>query len=269
MAEKVRPGLEGVPETLLMPLYMRALESQRPDGLIHDEKAAAIVHQMDYDFDRLEMQSHDQAAVILRACEFDRIARDFLVRNPRAQVVHLGCGLDTRFERVDNGQVEWFDLDLPEVIALRQRFIPCGEPRYHLVSSSVHEEAWLDMLELADPRPVLFLSEGVLLYFEEEQVRSLVQRLRARFPGSELAFDGQSPLMIYLNNLQLAFTPISARLHWALRSPHDVERWGEGIHLLEEWYFFDRPEPRFGPLQWFRYIPPLAKATGVYHYKLG
>ena len=60
------------------------------------------------------------------------------MRNPQAAVVHLGCGLDTRFERVDNGQVEWFDLDIPDVMALRESLIPIessalSSPRYFCI----------------------------------------------------------------------------------------------------------------------------------------
>lgn len=135
MPEKTHPNLNGVAETLLITLYARAVESQRPDALIKDDKAVAIVKQMDCDFSRLKLQGRDEVAVILRMRKFDRHAREFLNRNPNAVIVHIGCGLDTRFERVDNGRVEWFDLDLPEVIEPRlsafrwMRFIPLlGKP---------------------------------------------------------------------------------------------------------------------------------------------
>ncbi len=81
---------------------------------------------MSYDFDRVRqvhMDEADKVMIILRNREFDRYARDFLRRHPQAVVVHIGCGLDSRFERVDNGEVEWYDLDLPEVIELRRKFI--------------------------------------------------------------------------------------------------------------------------------------------------
>ena len=119
MPEKTLPNLNGVAETLLITLYARAVESQRPDALIKDDKAVAIVKQMDCDFSRLKLHGHDEIAVILRMRKFDRHVQEFLTRNPNAVVVHIGCGLDTRFERVDNGRVEWFDLDLPEVIEPR------------------------------------------------------------------------------------------------------------------------------------------------------
>jgi O-methyltransferase involved in polyketide biosynthesis len=96
-----------VAETLFIPLYARAAETQRPDALIKDEKAAALVKQLNYDFSRVRFQAHDQAAIILRLREFDRLARDFLARHPEAVGLPLWCVL----QRVDNGRVEWYDLD--------------------------------------------------------------------------------------------------------------------------------------------------------------
>ena len=119
-AETVNQDLSGVAETLLMTLYIRAMESQRPDALIKDEKAVALVKQLGSDFSRFEhigMDEDDKVTIILRNREFDRYVQDFLARNPEAVVVHIGCGLDSRFERVAerNSQVEWYDLGLPEM----------------------------------------------------------------------------------------------------------------------------------------------------------
>jgi O-methyltransferase involved in polyketide biosynthesis len=107
MSENVNPNLSGVAETLLIPLYKRAMESQRPDALMKDEKAVALVTQMSYDFDqvrKIRMTEGNKVARIMLTREMDRYARDFLSRHPRAVVVHIGCGLDSRFERVDNGK---------------------------------------------------------------------------------------------------------------------------------------------------------------------
>src|SRR5512146_2271729 len=146
MSETPNQGLSGVAETLLMTLYIRAMESQRPDALIKDEKAVALVTQMSYDFNRVRqvhMDEEDKVTVILRNREFDRYAQDFLARHPEAVVVHIGCGLDSRFERVDNGRVEWFDLDLPDVIELRRKLIGNASARYHLLAASAFEDDWL------------------------------------------------------------------------------------------------------------------------------
>jgi O-methyltransferase involved in polyketide biosynthesis len=218
---------------------------------------------------QIKMDEEDKVAIILRNREFDRCARDFLARHPEAVVVHIGCGLDSRFERVDNGLVEWYDLDLPEVIELRRRFIGGEGARYHFLACSVFDSAWLDTMSVHRHRPFLFLAEGVFMYFEEAQVKSLVLMLRDRFTGAELVFDAFSPFLVRANNfrLRISRTKIGARYHWGLKRGKDLESWGDGIHLLDEWFPFDWPEPRLAHVRWVRHIPPLAKVMGIFHYR--
>jgi methyltransferase (TIGR00027 family) len=272
MSEVTAQSLNGVAETLLMTLYIRAVESQRPDALIKDEKAVALVRQMDQDFLQNKLAKIDEetrVAIVLRNREFDRHARDFLARYPEAVVVHTGCGLDARFERVDNGRVEWYDVDLPDVIELRRKYIGGEGARYHLLGCSVLDSAWLDALSVHRQRPFLFLAEGVFMYFEEAQVKSLVLALQERFPGAELVFDAFSPFFVWANNRRVTLTKIGARCHWAIKRGRDLERWGDGICLLDKWFPFAQPEPRLGRAQWVRHIPLLARTTGIFHYRLG
>ncbi len=240
-------------------------------ALLRDEKAVALVRQMDYDFSPIlaKIDEETRVAVVLRNREFDRYARDFLARYPEAVVVHIGCGLDARFERVDNGQVEWYDLDLPEVIELRRKFIGGEGARHHFLACSVLDSAWLNALSVHRQRPFLFLAEGVLMYFEEAQVKSLVLTLLERFPGAELVCDAFSPFFVWANNRRVARTKIGARCHWALKRGQDLESWGDGICLLDEWFPFTCPEPRLARVRWVRHIPLLTKTTGVFHYRLG
>ena len=264
--------LSGVAETLLITLYIRAMESQRPDALIKDEQAVALVTHMGYDFSRVKqirMDEDDKVALILRNREFDRYARDFLARNPQAVVVHIGCGLDARFERVDNGTVEWYDLDLPVVIELRRKLIGEESGHYHLLGCSVLESAWLEAVSLHRQRPFLFLAEGVLMYFTGAQVKSLVLTLLEHFPGAELVFDAYSPYLVRMNNLRLSLTKFGARYYWGLKSGKELESWDPGISLLDEWSYFDRPEPRLDHIRWMRHIPFLARVLCIYHYRLG
>ena len=272
MSEIASHNLDGVAETLLATVYIRAIETQCPDALLKDEKALALVTQMESAFARvrqIKMDKDDQVGVIMRNREFDRYARDFLARCPDAVVVHIGCGLDSRFERVDNGKVEWYDLDLPEVIELRRKLIGGEAPRYHLLAGSVFDSAWLNPVSVHRPRPFLFLAEGVFMYFAEAQVRSLVLTLRDHFPGAELVCDAFSPYLVRMNNLRMRMTKMGARYHWGLKHGKDLETWGDGICLLDEWYPFDRPEPRLDHIRWMRHIPFLAKVMGIYHYRLG
>jgi O-methyltransferase involved in polyketide biosynthesis len=206
---------------------------------------------------------------LLRNREFDRYAQDFLRRHPEAVAVHIGCGLDSRFERVDNGRVEWYDLDLPHVIELRRKLIGDERERYHFLACSALEDAWMEAMSALRQRFFLFMAEGVFPYLEEAQVKSLVLRLRDHFPGTELVFDAISPFELWVGNLRLAISKLGARAHWGLRRGQELEGWGDGIRLLDEWGFCDDPTPRLNNLRWISHIPLLARALRVYHFQLG
>jgi O-methyltransferase involved in polyketide biosynthesis len=272
MSENTNQGLSDVAETLLMTLYIRAMESHRPDALIKDEKAVALVTQMSYDFDRIrqvKMDDDDKVGVILRNREFDRYVQDFLARNPEAVVVHIGCGLDSRFERVDNGKVEWYDLDLPEVIEQRRKFIGDETERYHLLGCSVLEDAWLKAVKVPSQRPFLFLAETVFVYFTEAQVKSLVLTLRDRFPGAELVFDGWRPFEVWLGNHYLSNSPLAGLMQWGFWRGQEIEGWGDDIRLLDEWGFFDQPEPRLDSYRWVAPLFRLFKPMRIFRFQLG
>jgi methyltransferase (TIGR00027 family) len=281
MSETTNQDLSGVAETLLITLYIRAIESQRPDALIKDERAEALVRQLDQESLQKTLALTDdfsRVAVILKGREFDRFAQDFLRRHPDAVVVHIGCGLDTRFERVAerNSRVEWYDLDLPEVIELRRKLVGGEGARHHFLACSVLDSAWLDAVKAHQPRPFLFLAEGVFMYFKEAQVKSLVLTLRDQFPGAELVFDAFSPIMRWGHNVRVTRTGIGAHLHWALKHGQDLERWSDpstslragGIRLLDERFPFQYLEPRMRHALQMRLFPFLATAIGVFHYQL-
>jgi O-methyltransferase involved in polyketide biosynthesis len=277
MSETTKPNLSGVAETLLITLYIRAMESQRPDALIKDERAEALVRRLDQETLRKTLRLTDdfsRVAVILKGCEFDRFARDFLARHPEAVVVHIGCGLDTRFERMDNGRVEWYDLDLPDVIELRRKLVGGEGERHHFLACSVLDMAWMDTVSAHHQRPFLFLAEGVFMYFEEVQVKSLVLTLCDRFPGAELVFDAFSPIMRWGHNVRVTRTRVGAYLHWALKHSRDLEQWSGGsrtggsIRLLDERFPFQYSEPRMRRALKMRLFPFIATAVGVFHYQL-
>jgi methyltransferase (TIGR00027 family) len=275
MSKITDPGLSGVAETSLVTLYLRAMESQRPDALLKDEIAVALVKQMDHDFSwiaQIPLSEVDKVALMLRSLEFDRRARDFLAQHPDAVVVHIGGGLDTRFERVDDGHVQWYELDFPDVLALRRKLLGGEGRRHHLLAGSALDGTWLDKMGARDRSPCLFLAEGVSMYLEVAQFKALVLTLRDNFPGSEFVFDAFSPLHIWTSNLRIAMVGLAGRFpsfHWGLWYGQEVEAWGEGIQLLGEWCFLDEPEPRLEPVRWLRHFPVAARAAHIYHFRLG
>ncbi len=264
--------LPEVSESLLLPLFIRALETQRTDALLKDEWAVDLIQRLKLEaafFEQAQLADEVKVSILLRNRQFDHITRNFLNRHPEGVVVYLGCGLDARFERLDNGQVAWYDLDLAEVIALRRKLLGVESCRYKLLAGSALDQGWMEVVAENLPRPFLFLAEGLFMFFEAGQVKELVISLKDRFPDSELVFDAFSPFYLWGNNRRVARTKIGATAHWALKNGQELESWADGIHLLKEWYPFLCPEPRLAHIRWVRYIPLLSKTTGIFHYRLG
>jgi O-methyltransferase involved in polyketide biosynthesis len=268
-ADTIR-DLNPVSRSLLIPLDYRAIESQRPDGLVLDPKAVELVARLAVDFSDVQKLKDEQFNYLLRMREFDRLARTFLVEHPAGVIVDLGCGLDTRFERIDNGQVAWYGLDLPEVIALRKELLD-ETPRSHFIGCSVLDFSWMDALSgqrgtRGRPGwPILLLAEAVLVYLAEADVKRLVQTLAERFPGAELACDAYSPVVVRFHPRPQAVP----RPRWGLKDDRDVEAWAPGIRLLSQWYPFDESEPRMGALRLLRHIRFIVRAVRIVHYRLG
>jgi O-methyltransferase involved in polyketide biosynthesis len=285
MSKSLEQDLSGVPETLLIPLYNRAMESRRPDAIIRDERAVELVTKMGLDFSRVKQVRMTRMLGVMRiifAREFDRYAREYLARHPDAVVVHIGCGLDTRFERVDDGRVEWYDLDVPKVIDFRRQLLGRDAERYHLLGCSVLDDAWMKAVKARNPCSILFLAETVFLYFTEEQVRSLVLALHNRFPGAELVFDAWKPFEIWIGNRYLSNSAFAGLMRWGVWSGREIEDWGTpstlrqseelragGIRLLDEWSYFDRPEPRLNAYRWTAPLFRIFRPIRIFHFKLG
>jgi O-methyltransferase involved in polyketide biosynthesis len=227
-------------ETLLVPLYSKAVESQRARPIFVDPKAVEILENVEYDFARLKTPRKTTVTLCIRANKIDAITREFLASHPRSVVIHLGCGLDSRYIRVNNREVEWFDLDMPEVIALRRKFYQ-EINNYHMIPSSVTRPGWLGLISPGD-RAVLVIAEGLLMYLEEEDVKALVRRLKESFPGCELAFDVFSLMTAKSVKAHPALKQTGAVVRWGIDDARGIERWAEGIRLKEEWYFTQAPE---------------------------
>jgi len=263
-------------ETLLITLCAKAGESKLPDSLLHDEHAARAIERIDYDFSRLKVDRNMMIGVSLRAHIFDGWAREFLARNPRATVLHLGCGLDSRVLRVDPGpNVRWFDVDYPEVIELRRRLYPQRE-HYTMIGASVTEPRWPESVP-AD-RPTLILAEGLFMYVGVEAVPWLIERLVTRFPGGELAFDGFSKRGARMVLRHQAVKATGAAMHWTIEDPLELVQQIPRLELLTDYGAYDPRgyDPRqVARMSWaaraaiklFAVIPALGKISRLLRYR--
>lgn len=232
--------LEKEKETLLVPLYSKAIESRREKPILIDKKAVEIVNEINYDFSQLKIPKKTHVTLCMRAKQFDNYAFKFLKKYSNCTIVHLGCGLDSRYIRVDNGFVQWYDLDYPEVIELKKNFFQESD-RYHLISSSVTDFEWINKIS-KKKESYLFLAEGLFMYLKDEEVKNLVLKLQQNFPDSLLVFDCYSTLTAKHIKSHPSMRKTGADVYWGIDDPYKIEKWNDGINLKEEWYFTQSDE---------------------------
>jgi O-methyltransferase involved in polyketide biosynthesis len=253
MADAAETELGLVQRTLFFPLLARARATARRRPLLRDHTAVELVHAIDFD-----AAPYDTGpagfTVVIRTLILDWWVRQFLDRHPGGTVVELGTGLNTRFERTDNGSVHWVDLDLPDTIALRRRFFT-DTPRRRMVAASLLDEGWLTQVDQL-PGPYFFVSDGVLVYLAGDDVTGMLARLAVRFPGAMIAFDSYPRRALEMEHKMAAKRGI-ARWQWPCDDPRQLERLG--LRLIESATVTRPPAGLRSALPArFRYLLPLA-----------
>jgi O-methyltransferase involved in polyketide biosynthesis len=236
-AKKVRLTKEK--ETYLATLYGKAMDAVAAHPILDDRFAAEAVARIDYDFAALELPRGSDVTLPFRALHLDQWTRVFLAGNPESTVLHLGCGLDARVFRIDPGPgVRWFDVDLPDVIALREELYP-ERPRYWRIGASVTDLAWLDALE--GERPVLVVAEGLTMYLPPEDGIALFRRITEQFPSGQIAFDGYSGAMARLVSRLATVRGAKVKLVWGIDDPRNLEKEVPRLRLVEDIPFLTMP----------------------------
>jgi O-methyltransferase involved in polyketide biosynthesis len=278
-------GIGDIAHTAFITLYCHALETLSDNPILVDPKSVEIATELNKTLslsndplDRILVSGTlDKRLVVhiaLRAKKYDDYVQDFLRRSPNGVVVNIGCGLDSRFLRIDNGHVIFYDLDVPEVIAIKKTFFTEIE-RYHFIASSILDYDWMVPV-LKHNGPFLFLAEGVFMYLDRVDVRSLVLKLQEQFPGSELVCE-------VINSIWLKFPLkkiLEFKLQWEMHMGKDatfrsgiqdnreMEQWHSGIQFLDEWSYFDAEEEKLGLLKVLKHIKFIRKTQWTVHYLL-
>jgi O-methyltransferase involved in polyketide biosynthesis len=273
MTDKVPVSLSGAAQTMLTTLYLKALDADFERPVLADLYAKHAVGRLDYDWQEIGVTARWAPLITVRTAQYDMWARQFLAVHEHAAVVHLGCGLDSRVFRVDpRPGVEWYDIDFPGVIGLRERIYP-SRPGYHLIAASATDPAWLNRIP-AD-RPLLLLAEGISMYLREHQGVALLRRVVDRFPSGELQVDFYNRLAIRTQKRHTLVRRSGSKLFWAVDGPRDILDSVPGIRLLAATSLFDadaigrastgfRIAKRLVPL-----VPPLRNALQYHRYAFG
>lgn len=217
-----------VQQTLLVPLWARAAETRSRLSILSDPRAAEIVDALGDrfgHFNRFALRS--RVGIALRTLQFDDWLRTFLADCAGGTVADVGVGLNTRFERCDDGAAHWLEVDLPDSMAVRRRFF-AETDRRAMLAGSVLEPGWIDRL-LDLPPPYFVCIEGVLMYLPEDDVRRLIDTLGERLPGATLTFDALTPDGVATQSRHDTLKHFEARFDWGVEDVRTVADWRPGI----------------------------------------
>ena len=193
-----------VAETLLIPLYMRAKESSRNNPILYDKTAEWLADSLEYDYSQFDGAKLSEVGCVVRGWYFDCAVRRFIKTHSHPVVVNVGCGLDTRFQRIGSQKAVFYDLDLHD---LRHR----------------HPDA-----------EFIFIVEGVLMYFYEKQVKTFLHHIACRFGGGELWFDVCGTMMSRHGVKPDSLRKHEAQIRSGLSDGHLVEQWEPALQLIEQ-----------------------------------
>ncbi|MBR1931294.1 MAG: class I SAM-dependent methyltransferase [Lachnospiraceae bacterium] len=226
-----RIDITGVPETMLQTLYARAQESSKPEHKIYDEKAIEIVQMLDYDFTNAGKDAVMSSGVIARTILLDRMVAQFVAANPHAAVINIACGMDTRFYRVDNGMLAWYNIDLPETIAVRSKFLE-EKGRVQMLGISAMDEAWAQQVDTGR-ESTLVVVEGLSMYLKEADVRQILSIIERHFSNVTVFFEILSPMFVG-KDVEKSIKASKASFTWGARSGRELVSLVPGFAFVED-----------------------------------
>lgn len=253
---------DNVSETLLIPLWMRAT-----DQVLQDGRSKEIVEQIDYDFQKFAIDKNSQTGVRLRTLYLQGVMQRFIDSHERTVIVMLGCGLDPQAQRVTNRRsAQFYAIDLPDVITIRRQFLPdCDYERS--IGASVFETAWMDELQSTHANAsFLFIAEGLLMYFTEEQNQRLFTSLATHFPGAEIYLERISSMAVRMRNKHKSVSQTAARFSWGVDDPAKICAWHDGAQFIAQYYYMMYAPGLFGTIA--RLVPPIGRSFGIWGFRL-
>lgn len=237
--EKKHLNLDGVPETLLIPLYVKARATKEKHEKVNDQKAVEIIDSIDYDFSKFNNSKMTYYGVLARTIIFDREMKKFIEENPNAIIISIGCGFDTRFTRMDNGQIDWYNLDVPEVIEYRKHFFNEENDRVHSIAKSAWDFSWTDEIINESGRPLLIFIEGVLMFFSKEQVQLLFNEITKRFSGCYWICEFMSKFSVDHSSWHDSVPKVGCSFQWGISRGEEIEEMCPSLKMKGYWNLAD------------------------------
>lgn len=228
--KKINPLLTGSAETMLQSFYARAKYSRKKNAKFYDAKAIELVGKIDYDFSKAEKDSTMSNGVIARTIVFDELVKDFIKKNPDCTVVNIACGLDTRFYRMDNGRIIWYNVDLPETIELRDA-IYHESGRVSTIGISATDPAWAD--KVTKRGKMLFIIEGLSMYLTSDENAQMLSIIRDKFDNATVLMECLAKKWVNKEHTEKSIQDTGAKFVFGADTFDDLGKAADGFRCIK------------------------------------
>lgn len=256
--KKINPLLTGSAETMLQSFYARAKYSRKKNANFYDAKAIELVGKIDYDFSKAEKDSTMSNGVIARTIVFDELVKDFINKNPDCTVVNIACGLDTRFYRMDNGRITWYNVDLSETIEVRDA-IYHESGRVSTIGISATDPAWAD--KVTKRGKMLFIIEGLSMYLTSDENAQMLSIIRDKFDNATVLMECLAKKWVNKERTEKSIQDTGAKFVFGADTFDDLGKAADGFKCIKNDDIIRGMTEIMPILKPFRNLPLIKKVT--------
>lgn len=253
-------ALIGVENTLFIPLLVKAKEYTRKNAILRDEGAYELAKRLELNEKDFQINKYSAVSTLYRAKKFDTYAVEYMAQYPEGTIFEIGCGLDNRFRRIDNGKIKYVNIDLPEVIELRNKVIPKA-------SRSLNSSSPIELFEyqqyISKKEPALIISEGVFPYFDKEMISKIYNNMKSNLGSFVLCFDVVHEYIIKKQSFK-ALDRNNVRMKWGIINRMSINELMPELEIFEEWRYYDKLQIRNGFSMAFKFVPFLNNLFKLY-----
>lgn len=235
-------NMNNVNKTLYIPLYGKSYVSKK--GIILDDKKAEKIWAQEGFALKGKSKSKWLAYYMgMRSAVFDDWVKEKIKENPSAIVLHIGCGMDSRVERVNKQNTQWYDVDFPEVIEERKKYYTENE-HYYMIASDAREQEWVT--EFPKNKDAIIIMEGISMYFELGALKDLLDNLSQQFTSIHLLMDCYTEFSAKASKYKNPINDVGVTQVYGLDVPENLNV-SEGVSFVKEHSM--TPEHLIGQLQ--------------------
>lgn len=217
-------------KTLFIPLYGKALMSKKK-LFINDLKAEEIISKINFNFKKLKQSKWLSMYMALRSKIIDDICSDYIKDNIKVVVIHLGCGLDSRYLRIKRDNLLWYDIDFENVINLRKQFYS-NNKQYQMIGKSVTNLSWLDEVN-TNNQNILIIAEGLTMYLSEKELMKLIKGINNKFANATIVFDAYSKKAVKISKLKNPVNKMNAKIKWGMNNPNEFTMLNKNLKFIK------------------------------------